>query len=356
MASSTESPGNEAPAGSSRVVVASSPDTLRLETRPVPALAADEALVRVHECGLCGSDLKLLAGRHPVVKPPMVLGHEFHGTVEAVGTAAGSLGPGQAVAGFPPVGCGHCFNCLRGWPHLCEAMRFLGGELQGGLSELVAVPAANLAPIDASVPAERRVLIEPLAVGVHAVRRGEVAPEARALVIGAGPIGIFTALALRHCGVEHIVLADLSDDRLALAQRLGLGDTVNTRDVALADHVRERVRPEGVDVAFDCVGLEATARDALALTCKGGRAVLIGLMPSDLRVDGVLLQRGERALIGVQQYVREDFSTAMAILAGGALPASEELVRSYPLERAADAFADLRGGSDVLKVAVRPLG
>jgi threonine dehydrogenase-like Zn-dependent dehydrogenase len=234
-------------------------------------------------------------------------------------------------------------------------MEFIGGQRQGGLSELVTVPAANLVPMDPGVPPDRRVLVEPLAVGVHAVARAEVAPEERVLVIGAGPIGLFTALALRSRGVEQIVLTDLSDDRLALARRLGAGETVNTRDVSLDDYVRDAVRPDGVDVAFDCVGLEATTADALRLTSKGGRVILVGLMPADLTVDGVALQRGERALVGVQQYVREDYGTAMEILASGALPAAEELIRSYRLEDVVTAFRDLQEGrTDVLKYAVAP--
>lgn len=338
-----------------RVAVAAAPGELRVETREVTEPGAGEVVVRVHECGICGSDLKLYSGRHPTVKPPMVLGHEFHGSIEALGSAAGSFEEGTSVAVFPPIGCGHCYNCRRGYPHLCPEMEFIGGRHQGGLSELVVVPAANVMPIDASVPVERRVFIEPLAVGVHAVERAGVAPDDRVLVIGAGAIGLFTALALRQRGVEHVVLGDLSEERLALARRLGAGETFNTGAGSLMDHIRDTVRPEGVDVAFDCVGLEATAAQALAATCKGGRTILVGLMPSAMEVDGVLLQRGERALIGVQQYTRGDFATAMEILADGALPASEEVTRAYGLDDVATAFEELETGrTDVLKLVVRP--
>jgi 2-desacetyl-2-hydroxyethyl bacteriochlorophyllide A dehydrogenase len=338
-----------------RVAVVTAPRQLSVELRPVEAPAPGEVLVRVRECGICGSDIKLYSGKHPTVKPPMVLGHEFHGSVEAADVRAGSLEPGTDVAVFPPRGCGRCYACARGLPHLCPDMQFIGGEHQGGLSELVAVPAENVLPIDASVPDGRRVFIEPLAVGVHAVSRAGVAPGDQAVIIGAGAIGLFTALALRHRGVARIVLADRSGERLELARRLGLGDTINTLEDSLRDFVRESVRPEGVDVAFDCVGLEATAAEALAVTCKGGRTVLVGLMPSALSVDGVLLQRGERALIGVQQYKRDDFGTAMAILAAGALPASEAITRTYRLDQVAAALAELeQGPTDVLKFVVRP--
>jgi threonine dehydrogenase-like Zn-dependent dehydrogenase len=197
------------------------------------------------------------------------------------------------------------------------------------------------------------VFVEPLAVGVHAARRGTVAPDEEVVILGAGPIGLFTALALRHLGVERIVLADLAADRLALAERLGAGRTVDARE--LADFVRDEVRPDGVDVAFDCVGGQATATEALGLTRNGGRAVLVGIAPRELTLDGVVLQRGERAVVGVQMYTREDFHTSMEILAAGALPEDETLTRHFGLDDVATAFAELEAGRrDVLKLVVSP--
>ena len=152
-------------------------------------------------------------------------------------------------------------------------------------------------------------------------------------MIGAGPIGLFTALALRHAGADHVAIADLSAERLALAERLGAGTPVNGSEVALEDWVRDEIRPEGADVALDCVGSVATARQALAVTAKGGRAVLVGLMPAEMDVDGVALQRGERTLVGVQMYLREDFGTAMRILAEGVVPAAEGVLRAVRARR-----------------------
>jgi threonine dehydrogenase-like Zn-dependent dehydrogenase len=330
-----------------RIAMVSSPGAVALESRELAAPGDGEALVRVAECGLCGSDLKMYSGRHPKLQPPLVLGHEFHGTVESGAHA------GERVAVFPPVGCGECVNCRRGEPHTCPRMTFVGGERQGGLSDLVTVPEANLLPMRADVPAERRVFVEPLAVGVHAARRGTVAPDEEVVILGAGPIGLFTALALRHQGVERIVLSDVAADRLALAERLGAGRTVDARE--LADFVRDEVRPEGADVAFDCVGSQATATDALGITRNGGRAVLVGVMPRELTFDGVVLQRGERALVGVQMYTRDDFVTSMDILAAGALPEGETLTRRFPLDDVAAAFAELEAGRrDVLKLVVAP--
>jgi threonine dehydrogenase-like Zn-dependent dehydrogenase len=335
-----------------RVALLSSPGSIGVATQPLREPGADEVVVRVTECGLCGSDLKMYSGGHPKLQPPLILGHEFHGTLESDGDG---LEAGQRVAVFPPIGCGRCHNCLRGEPHICSSMTFVGGEHQGGLSELVTVPAANALPMDPAVPEDLRVFVEPLAVGVHAAKRGTVAPDEQVVILGAGPIGLFTALALRHQGVERILLSDLAANRLELARELGAGETVDTSAVTLDEHVRAEVRPDGVDVAFDCVGGQATATEALAITRNGGRAVLVGITPRELQVDGVVLQRGERALIGVQMYTRDDFRTAMEMLAAGALPSGEELTKRYPLDDVASAFADLDAGQrEVLKLVVEP--
>ena len=174
------------------------------------------------------------------------------------------------------------------------------------------------------------------------------------MIIGAGPIGVLTALALRHRGVERILLADLSEERLDLARRLGAGETVNSAGIDLGDYVRETLRPEGADVAIECVGSQETATLALAGTCKGGRAVLVGIAPAELSVDGVALQRGERTLIGVQMYERDDFVEAMAMLAGGAVRSSPDLFEEFELGDVAGAFASLKQGPAAsLKTIVR---
>lgn len=328
-----------------RVALLSAPQSIGVERQAVREPGEGDVVVRVAECGLCGSDLKMYSGKHPKLQPPLVLGHEFHGTTE----------DGQHVAVFPPIGCGRCVNCRRGEPHTCIEMTFVGGEHQGGLADAVTVPAANALPMDPGVPEDRRVFVEPLAVGVHAAMRGTVASDEQVLIIGAGPIGLFTALALRHQGVENVVLTDLAANRLALAERVGAGRTVDTSEVDLEEYVRDEIQSEGVDVAFDCVGGQATASSALGLTRQGGRAVLVGITPRELQLDGVVLQRGERALIGVQMYTRDDFRTAMEMLAAGALPSGEELTRRYPLDDVATAFADLEGGQrEVLKLVVEP--
>jgi len=330
----------------SRVAVLTELEHVEVETRTVPDAGPGEVLVQVSECGICGSDLKMYSGKHPVLRPPLVMGHEFWGVEQE---------SGALVTVFPVVGCGDCFNCLRERPHLCVQMELIGGQRDGGIAEWANVPAANVMAIQPDVPEAARVLIEPLAVGVHAATRAAVVSDEAVLVIGAGPIGLFTAIALRHAGAERILMADLSSERLALARQLGFEETLDVGEGPASEQVREAVRPEGIDVAVDCVGSAATAVQALDSTCKGGRAVLVGMMPLELQINGMMLQREERMYVGVQMYSREDWRTAQGILASGVLPDVGGLIRSHPLDDVAGAFAALQAGpTGVLKTTVRP--
>jgi threonine dehydrogenase-like Zn-dependent dehydrogenase len=310
----------------------------------VPAPQRGEVLIRVTECGICGSDLKMYLGHHPVLKPPMILGHEFYGVVEA--SAADGITPGTVVSSFPPVGCGRCPACQRGEPHLCEAMEVIGGQRHGGLSEFVTVPATNVVPIDGSVPAWLRVLIEPLAVGVHAAARAQASPDDLCVVFGAGPIGLFTALALQRSGVRQVAITDLSQTRLDLARRLGVTHTL-AATIDAAELRTALSRPAGVDVAMECVGSNATVDLGLQATRKGGKVVLVGVEPEQLTVHGPSLQREERSLIGVQMYGKADFQIAAELLASGLIPdgvAATDLFSQFRLDQVGEAFRLMRAG------------
>jgi L-iditol 2-dehydrogenase len=323
-----------------RVAVLTSLERFELRALEQPQPAPGEVVVRVDECGICGSDLKMWVGTHAFMRPPIVMGHEISGVVTRAGDGA-ALQPGAPVTLFPPVGCGSCFHCRGGREQLCERMEFFGGQRAGGLATYLVAPASHVLEIPAAVPAAQRVLIEPLSVAVHAVARGAPQRGERVVVIGAGAIGLFTALVARARGIDQIVVAEPRAARRERAAALGFA-AVDPGRRELGEAVAELVRPEGADCVFECVGAQATIGAALAVARKGGRAVLVGNAPRQLALDGIALQRGDRSLIGVLMYELEDFRSAMGLLADGLLDAVPlpDLVARYPLERAADAFRD----------------
>jgi len=328
----------------SRAAVLTEPTQFEFKTGPVPAPGPDEVVIRVEECGICGSDLKMFAGTHAFMRPPIVMGHEISGTVHDTGPDV-RLAPGTPVTVFPPVGCGHCFHCRNGREQLCEAMEFFGGQRAGGLADYVVVPRSHVLTVSTRVPKDLRVLIEPLAVAVHGVARGTADAGERAVVIGAGAIGLFTALVLQRLGLNEVVVAEIDPRRLRRAASLGF-TPLDVLKAPIPSSVVRLVRPEGADCVFECVGSQETISAALAATRKGGRTIIVGNAPSTLEVDGLAIQRGDRSVVGVLMYDLADFTTAMSHLADGLLDGipPEEIVTRYPLDRIADAFADSKTG------------
>lgn len=327
-----------------RVALLESPEHFSVKESKPGGPGADEVAIRVVECGICGSDLKMWSGTHAFLRPPLVMGHEIYGRVEGSGSSA--LPVGAPVAVFPPVGCGRCLHCRAGREQLCEQMEFFGGQRPGGLADIVIVPTANALPIPPQVPERLRVLIEPLSVAIHGVARGVPQPGERAVVLGAGTIGMLTALVLRGKELDQILIFDPVTERREYAARLGF-ETADPAAEPISDLVRRMVRPEGADCIFDCAGAgPAVLGQALAATRKGGRTIVVGNAPPNLELDGLALQRGERSLIGVLMYDLADFHTAMELLGGEAFAGldPDDLIARYSLEHIGDAFRDAKSG------------
>ena len=339
-----------------RVAMLEAPKEFVVNRRTNPEPGPGEVRVRVRDCGVCGSDLKMWAGTHAFLRPPLLLGHEVYGVVDAVGADSNGITAADLVVVFPAQGCGSCFLCLRGQPQLCADMAFYGGQLPGGLAEYVLVSGANLMPVPNAVPDQQRVLIEPLAVAIHAVSRANAEPGETAVVIGSGAIGLFTALVARARGLVPVLVAEPSELRRRRSSALGF-PTVDPSMTSLASAVSDLIRPEGADVVFECVGTNETIATALSVTRKGGRTVVVGNAPADLRLDGLALQRGDRSLVGVLMYDRDDFTVAMDLLAGGLLsdlPAGDA-VQAFSLDQVGEAFAAAKDATlGAVRAVVRP--
>ncbi len=338
-----------------RTALLGSPKQFSIEETQPAAPGEGEVAVRVLECGICGSDLKMWSGTHAFLRPPLVMGHEIYGRVQLAGDS--TLEAGTPVVVFPPVGCGRCLHCRSGRAQLCEEMEFYGGQRPGGLADIVIVPAANALPIPPQVPERLRVLIEPLSVAIHGVSRGAPGVAEHAVVIGAGTIGMLTALVLRSQGLDRILVFDPVPERREYAARLGFA-TADPTTESISDAVRRLVRPEGADCVFDCAGAgPAVLGEALTATRKGGRTIVVGNAAPVLELDGLALQRGERSLIGVLMYDLADFHTAMEVLGSDTFASldPDDLIVRYPLDRIGDAFSDAKSGQTAaLKAVIVP--
>ncbi len=287
----------------------------RIEVRDVPVVAPgpDEVLVRVERVGLCGSDIHLFTGDHPYSNYPLIQGHEFSGVIAEIGAETDTpLRVGDHVAVDPFSSCGRCYPCRSGHSNCCVNLGIIGVHGPGALQTQIVVPAAN-AHFIGELSFELGALSEPVAIALQAVARAGVKSGEHVLVLGAGPIGLAIVLATSEVGA-HIMVSDLVENRLAIAQDMGAVETV----VANTDDLTERVEHwndgEGPAVVFDATGVPAVIRQGFDLVAPSGRLVIVGLNNDDVAFPVVEFTRRELTVLGSRGN-------------GGRFPAAVELVR-----------------------------
>lgn len=327
---------------------------LRVEDRPIPSPAADEVLIRVAVCGVCGSDATEFGRGKVLAEPPVVLGHEFVGTVEAVGSAVTDLSPGATVVCGAGVSCGDCGPCRAGRTNLCRTYRTLGFHLDGGLAGYVAAPAAIVLDVSASgLSTDTLGLAQPMAIAVHAVRRSGLRAGQDAVVVGAGGIGAFIAFAAASTGARVLVL-DRNDDRLDLARRLGAFAARNARSTDLSVAIEDAaLEPE---VFFEVSGTAEGLAQVLGAARPGATIVPVGIQREDPTLPLGSFTLREFTIVGTVAHVfRDDIPEAVRLLATRA-DWSDVAGTVVPLEDVEQAALRplLAGGPRQIKTLVDP--
>ena len=312
----------------------------RIENATVPEPPPpqpDEVTLRVAACGICGSELEAFKTHSPRRPPPLVMGHEFCGTIETAGANVTDWSPGQRVVSNSLVPCGRCVRCERGDSHLCATRQIFGMNRPGAFAEKVNVPARCLLPWPEKLSAEEACLAEPLANGIHVTHLTEHLPAGIALVIGAGPIGLFCQQALQALRGARVVVADLSEARRAVARQLGAIRTIDAGSENIAAVMRELTSGEGADLAVDAVGAAVTKRAALDATRPGGGVVWIGLHENPLTFDSFGLTLPEKKIFGSYAATMAELQLALDLMASGQVDARTWTTR-LPLAEGETAF------------------
>ena len=315
-----------------KALVFTAPGTVELLDVPEPDPAPGDVLVQVRAAGICGSELH--GARRPGFrKPPLIMGHEF----------AGVSADGTAVVINPILSCGRCAECQRGLRNVCRNREIIGVHRAGGFAERVAVPASALRPVPPGLSWEAAALVEPAANAVHAWNQaggalGADATGARVAVIGCGAIGLLCAAMALSGGAGRVDVTDLSPDRLAAAQRLGVG----AAGPSLSGEY---------DVVIDAVGSAATRAASVAHQRPGGVAIWLGLAGEEAGFDANALVRSEKRVLGSFAYRDEEFAHAMALIRDWDLT----WAAGYPLAEGAEIFTGLmNGGLHPVKALLRP--
>ncbi|MBN9219221.1 MAG: zinc-binding alcohol dehydrogenase family protein [Mesorhizobium sp.] len=313
-----------------RAVVCRSPGDLVVEDRPAPdAPPAGWALVAVSHVGICGTDYHIFEGKHPFLAYPRIMGHEVSGTV--VGTGDGvDLAVGEPVIINPYLACGKCIACRHGKPNCCVRIEVLGVHRDGAMCDRILVPARNLYPANGLSLADAAA-VEFLAIGAHAVRRARADPGARTLVIGAGPIGLGTAIFARIAGLD-VSLLDMSSERLGFAEsELGFATLDGSRKTA-AELVRDASGGEGFDVVFDATGNTQSVQSAFAHVAHGGTLVLVSVVKDDIVFSDPEFHKREMTLIGSRNALKADFDHVATSIRNGAVPLAKLVTHRTTLE------------------------
>ncbi|MGG4036544.1 galactitol-1-phosphate 5-dehydrogenase [Paenibacillus cisolokensis] len=292
-------------------LVYENPREMNIRGVPIPEPGADDVLIRVEAAGICGSELSGYLGHNSLRKPPLIMGHEFAGTIAAAGERAGNFRPGERVTVNPLLSCRTCERCREGRPQLCGQRRIVGAHVPGAFAEYVCVPAASVRRLPEGVSFDAGALAEPLACAVHAVRLAGLDPADRMLIYGGGPIGLLVLQAARRFGLRDVALMELHPDRRRIAASLGAAVAGSEAEL------RSLMPAEGFDVVLDAVGVAATRRDSALLARPGGRVVFSGLHEAESAVPVNVVIRSELILRGAFCYDDADFDTALDWLADG---------------------------------------
>lgn len=302
-----------------------------------PAIKADEVLVKIKYVGFCGSDLNTYLGRNPMVKLPVVPGHEVGAVIEEVGSdVPAGLTKGMVVTLNPYTNCGNCASCRNGRYNACEHNETLGVQRQGVMCEYAALPWTKIIPAG-NIPVKECALIEPMSVGFHAVSRGEVTDNSVVMVIGCGMVGLGAVVRAALRGAI-VIAADIDDEKLALAKEVGATYSVNTMTENVHQRIQEITGGYGVDVVIEAVGSPVTYVMAVNEVGFTGRVVCIGYAKSEVSFQTKLFVQKELDIRGSRNATPSDFRAVINCINKSNFPISKFISNVVKPEGAAEAM------------------
>jgi 2-desacetyl-2-hydroxyethyl bacteriochlorophyllide A dehydrogenase len=298
-------------------IVCRKPHELAIEERPEPTRAPGEVLVQICRVGICGTDYHIYEGAHPYLEYPRVMGHELSG--EVLETPDSSLfKPGQRVVVNPYISCGVCVACRNGKPNCCVRIAVLGVHRDGGMCERISIPESNLYSANA-LSIDQAASIEFLAIGAHAVSRSALCKGMKALVIGAGPIGLGVAIFADLAG-GAVTVMDRDAERLSLAATTISGATTMLAGDDAPASVAEVTGGDGFDVVFDATGNRASMEGAFPYVAHGGELILVGVISDKIAFSDPEFHKREMTLKSTRNALRSDFEHVMAAVCEGKVP------------------------------------
>ena len=322
-----------------KAIVFEAPRKMGVTELAKPSPGPEEVLLRVAVIGYCGSDLNIYRGLNPLATYPRVPGHEIGAIIEACGDQVpAEWKPGMAVTCSPYTSCGTCAACRKGRVNACQFNQTFGVQREGALTEFITVPWQKLFYAPGMGVAEYA-MVEPLAVGFHAVDRGRVQASDTVLVIGAGMIGLGAIAGAGLARGARVIAADLDDGKLSLARKAGASETINSKTEDLHQRLLDLTDGNGPDVVIEAVGLAQTFVAAVSEVCYAGRVVYIGYAKDAVSYETKYFLLKELDIMGSRNSTPKDFQDVITLIQSGRYPIAETITRSASLDEAAEAMA-----------------
>ena len=313
---------------------------------PVPKPGINDVLIKIRKTSICGTDVHIYnwdAWAEKTIQTPMVIGHEFVGVIEEVGSNVVGFTKGDLVDGEGHIVCGICRNCLAGRRHLCKDTKGVGVNRQGAFAEYLCIPASNAVHVDPAIPLDVLSCFDPLGNATHTALQYDLVGE-DVLITGAGPIGCMAVAIARHAGARKIVVTDVNPDRLALAKKMGATRTVDVSQEKLPEVQREIGMKEGFDIGLEMSGNPRALNDMIDNMSHGGRIALLGIMPGAAAVDWnkvVFNMLTIRGIYGREMY--EPWYKMTAMIQSG-LDISPVITHRFPYTEFQQGFDLMRSG------------
>jgi (R,R)-butanediol dehydrogenase/meso-butanediol dehydrogenase/diacetyl reductase len=325
---------------------------LEIVELPDPKAGPGEIVVRVRDCGICGSDLHSATNLDAKLPPGTIMGHEFAGIVEEIGAGVTGFEPGDSVAAMSYLPCGECASCLAGLGVQCAAMRLVGfGDAPGGYAELTKMRPGSVFKMPRTMSFRLGATVEPLVVGFHGLRRSGLQAGETCVIMGAGPIGLMTLLWARYAGARAIVVSEIQMHRRDLALKLGADSVVDPRMHNPAAAMA-RITGAGPDVVFECIGQPGTLAQAMVTARRGGRLAVLGVaMEDDGFPPGIAMNKelDVRFSLGIEP---GEIETTIALLGSGRINTEPLITHVVGLNDLPRAFAALAQPHNQCKVMI----
>lgn len=313
------------------------PHRLMLREAPPTEPGPGEILMKVARGGICGSDMHILHGSNPFAVYPRIIGHEFAGTVAAVGPAVSDLEVGDHIVGDPVVSCGHCYPCRIGRPNVCAHLQVYGVHRDGGFRSELVLPAANAVKISKHIPLAVAAMAEPFSVAANVLQNTGCGPEDSVLIYGAGTVGL-TVLQVAKLKGARTIVADIDEARLARAAALGADRVIHSAREAVPAAVKPETDGLGPTLVIDGAGVPALLEEAVEVASPAGRIGLLGFSPNPSALIQQKVVAKELTLVG-SRLNRRLIPMVVEWLEAGRLDAAAMITQTFPAEAASHAFA-----------------